>query len=574
MNLTTLHSNLPGGPRPFFAKLPAEILNLIVEQLYLGAKGPRDEPDIEIDDPSVWRTRQKSISKAIGSLAALARTCRRLNKVVVPFLYKEAFLLQANQPPQQGGRRGLALYDLLMVLAQEHNGLADLVQVYEEPWTIADNLRAFTGRCDIETKPGLMTKQEAESYHAMFPMFNRYIPFLAKMVANEDLLDHPDLLTDIIPAVIICHCRKMKRLEHLTIGDRGSGLGRFLWRDVITRSVTFPKLEEATLRGKIYSNLPATALQHLCAPLAEAVFFVDRAPNLRRLTLDSFSSEPRSTISLLPQQHLSSLELHQCAFLNKADLVNIIEACPKLERFVFTSEASPTVRRVKQLGFDFLGPQAMLEALAPVSQHLKELSIEYTPLIDSLFKNGPNDASTNGAMNAHDNLGGYENLIKTLGDIGFPNLRNLRICHSALWRTPLDGPETNQLVELVKGCPRLESLDVTQIKIRDAQIRLQLEELAKAMGSVDTVPLLKGIRIAISWPASINHRPLLSDLLTEEHLATYRKRGIKFLVDVICLWSEMSVLNAFSPVHESVDKTVTIHPMLQTYDPSRKLLSA
>lgn len=416
-----------------------------------------------------------------------------------------------------------------------------------------------------------MSQQEAQSYQTLFTLLNKYTPFLSKMAPNENLLDEPDLLADLIPAVIICHCRNMRRLKHLTIGDRGSGLGRFLWRDVIARSVTFPNLEAANLEGKMYSPgepLAATTSLHLPAPLAEAVFFVDRAPNLRHLTFESFSSNTRSTISLLPQQHLSSLELHHCAFLNKADLVRIIGACPRLKRFVFTSEASPTVRRVTPLGFDFVGPAVVLEALAPVSQHLKELSIEYAPLIDAIFENEPN-----GVMNADDNLDAHENLITTIGYFRFPNLKNLRICHSALRWTHFDGPVTNQLAELVKGCSRLESLDVTRINIREAQIRPQLEGLTEAVGNLDGMPSLKGIRISISWP-SYSPRPLLSDLLIEEHLATYRQKGIKLLIDLESLWQDIAVLNGFSAVHESLGETVTVHPTLQVDHRPQGFMSA
>lgn len=154
-----------------------------------------------------------------------------------------------------------------------------------------------------------------------------------------------------------------------------------------------------------------------------------------------------------------------------------------------------------------------------------------------------------------------------MGYFRFPNLKSLRICHSALRWTHFDGPETNQLVELVKGCSRLESLDITRINIREAQIRPQLEGLTEAVSSMDGMLLLKGINVSISWP-QYNLRPYLSDLLAEEHLATYRRRGIKFLVDLKSLWRDIAVLKTFSAIHECVRDTATVHSNLREVMPA------
>ncbi|ESA43434.1 hypothetical protein GE21DRAFT_4961 [Neurospora crassa] len=251
--------------------------------------------------------------------------------------------------------------------------------------------------------------------------------------------------------------------------------------------------------------------------------------------------------------------------------IPLVSACPRLERFVFTSEASPTVRRATPWDFAFLGPALVLRALSPLSQQLKALSTKYAPMLDYIFMNVPNDAdSDDDNINPDDNMEANENLNTHLGY--FPNLEMLRNCHRALRWTHSDGPVKEQLVTQIKGCPRLESLDITQIDIRDAQIRPQLEGLA-AVASMDALPLLKGLRIGIlksqsqdepvQWTGD-DSCPHLSVLLATDHLATYPKTVIKLLIEIELFWEKMAILQTFSAVHKDIHNTITVHPYLET----------
>ncbi|EGO58320.1 hypothetical protein NEUTE1DRAFT_110442 [Neurospora tetrasperma FGSC 2508] len=219
--------------------------------------------------------------------------------------------------------------------------------------------------------------------------------------------------------------------------------------------------------------------------------------------------------------------------------------------------------------FAFLGPALVLRALSPLSQQLKALSIEYAPMLDYIFTNVPNDAdSDDDDINPDDNMDANENLVTHLGH--FPNLKMLRICHRALRWTHSDGLVKEQLVRLIEGCPRLESLDITQIDIRDTQIRPQLEGLVAVAGT-DAIPLLKGLRVGIlknqgrdkpvQWTRD-DSCPHLSDLFAKEYLATYSKTGIKLLIDIESFWQKMAILQTFPAVHEGVHDTVTVHPYL------------
>lgn len=109
----------------------------------------------------------------------------------------------------------------------------------------------------------------------------------------------------------------------------------------------------------------------------------------------------------------------------------------------------------------------------------------------------------------------------------------------------------DQLATLIEGCPRLESLDITKIDIRKAQIRPQLEGLAAVASSMDAMPLLKGLGVGIlksqgqdesvQWIRA-DSCPHLSDLFAKDHLATYPKTGIKLLIDVESFWQKVALL--------------------------------
>lgn len=163
----------------------------------------------------------------------------------------------------------------------------------------------------------------------------------------------------------------------------------------------------------------------------------------------------------------------------------------------------------------------VLKALRSRSETLTKISIRYMPTLDFFWRNGCFDTD--------------ENLIRTVGH--FPYLRILQISHSTLERKDKDGPEEQQLVRLVEGCPRLESLDITQVDIRKARIRPQLEGLTLAVHQLNCTPLLKGIRIALhnnNWLRGWTRRDLgahCSELFEKEHLGIYKRGGIKLCSD-------------------------------------------
>ena len=154
------------------------------------------------------------------------------------------------------------------------------------------------------------------------------------------------------------------------------------------------------------------------------------SPSMRpSLSTEVWASRiPRALLP--PLYSLSSLELYYCAWLSEAHFQDIIDGCPNLATFKFTSEASPTTGRPlpSSSGFDFLGPALVLKALRPRSETLTAISIRYMPLLDLLFR-------TRGSMDTD------KNLIQTLGD--FPNLRVLQISHGALGWKDIDGPKNN-----------------------------------------------------------------------------------------------------------------------------------
>ncbi|KAK3504435.1 hypothetical protein B0T13DRAFT_3471 [Neurospora crassa] len=165
-------------------------------------------------------------------------------------------------------------------------------------------------------------------------------------------------------------------------------------------------------------------------------------------------------------------------------------------------------------------------------------------------------------MNPDDNMDANENLVTHLGY--FPNLKMLRICHRALRWTHSDGPVKEQLIRQFKGCPRLESLDITQVDIREAQIWRQLQELAVVASSMDAILLLKELRIGILEEQGLDEPvqwirddscPHLSNLFAKDHLATYPKTGIKLLIDIESFWQKVAILQTFSAVHEGVFMT-------------------
>ncbi|KAA8636602.1 hypothetical protein SMACR_09516 [Sordaria macrospora] len=607
----TVPTSLPPAPPPIFSSLPTEIIAMIAKELLLDAKGPegpsKDETSIR------WKKERKAMGEAITGLASLAHTSRRLNKIVTPVLYEHPFLLQQNRFDSTCNIEHL--YGLVHLLGKD-DGLADLVRCYQAPKiAISDTLGAFLDRCYREPK----------SYQKVLTLLNKYIPFLANIVAGRGHLDNgyleaPGVMADLIPAVILCHCRSIKQLDRLSIGgNRGGNCWRFLWRDVVAAgsSVTFPNLQSAKLESFTELHLlPITnmaALRRTLTAVDEAVSFVNHAaPSLRHLTLKSFAScsswdgGPSTVPDQIPirtLEKLTSLEMHYCAFLKETDLCRIIKACPKLERFVFTSEASPRGGgRFTGLKSAFIGPKMALKALAPVSQQLKALSIKYAALVDLSFMDVLDDDDTDMDMEDDDMditdddadmlndtdtdyddemdmdldidedgpMDPNENLIKTLGHFQqFLNLKILRISHSALHRcrTPSSssdsGPDLEekdqQLVDLIKGCPSLESLDVTQYDIQNTPIRPQLEGLIAAVAS--TTPLsqssqlsqLKSIRISLDtssrrleadWINDNSDNPYLKDQFARQHLTKYIQRGMKLRIDVAPL-KEYEVLEPF-----------------------------
>ncbi|KAK3953408.1 hypothetical protein QBC32DRAFT_257953 [Pseudoneurospora amorphoporcata] len=593
---TATHTNPPPPPSLSFSGLPTEILLLIAKELYLDAKGP--ERPCTDDTSSRWESEGKAMVEATTGLAALCRTSGRLNKIVTPILYQDAFLLQQNGPDRCNIR---LFYGLVSLLGEQDNGLADLVRIYEDPKIgISDTLGALLDRCNLGP----------QSYQKLLMLLNKYTPFLSKIVArghkDSNYLEAPGVMAGLIPAVILCHCRNIKRLHHMSIGgDRGGNHWRFLWMDMVATSVTFPNLEAAKLEGKPFTEGPwgvkMEPFRRLLTPIDEAVFFVNRAPNLRHLTLKSFaSSDGPLAVPIRALGNLTSLELHCCAFLKETDLGKIICACPRLERFVFTSEASPSVRRVAEVDFAFIGPALVLKALAPVSRQLKALCIKYAPLVDLMIGNeGYNtdnedddddgDMDTDDETDTNNDMDADENLIKTLGYFQFPNLELLQISHSALhrWTRSEDGPQKGQLVELLKGCQSLESLDITQINIRESQIRPQLEGLTANMGTC--TPLLNEIRVSIDtserqheldWiidNSKSPRHPYLKGLFAKKHLATYRRRGIKLRIDYEHYRHAAFLEPSFPAVGSSHEDPgvcyhtfVTVHPDLRDFMPAAK----
>ncbi|KAK3495227.1 uncharacterized protein B0T23DRAFT_403988 [Neurospora hispaniola] len=472
---TTTHTNLPPPPSPSFAALPTEILFLIIEQLHLDAK-------------ELYYAPYKSLSTTEDhdrSNHGLSRT--------LPYL------------PSGFDRDIQRLYSLVRVLGEE-NGVADLVRFYADPGTKhQDSLRAVLDHCcDLERFLLSMSAKDTQSYQTLFILLNKYTPFLSMVAHNDSLLDDLRVLVALIPAVIICHCRNIKWLNHLTIGDRRG-------------------------RNRTDQQFPS--------------FHLEASPHWFFIIALSWGKRIWSTLSaLVPGWNAS------CSHLKPAQQLG-----------------EPTPR-----DFAFLGPALVLRALSPLSQQLKALSIEYAPMLDYIFTNVPNDADSDDDddINPDDNMDANENLVTHLGY--FPNLKMLRICHRALRWTHSDGLVKEQLVRLTEGCPRLESLDITQIDIRDTQIRPQLEGLVAVAGT-DAIPLLKGLRVGIlknqgrdkpvQWTRD-DSCPHLSDLFAKEYLATYSKTGIKLLIDIESFWQKMAILQTFPAVHEGVHDTVTVHPYL------------
>ncbi|KAK3341041.1 hypothetical protein B0H65DRAFT_511062 [Neurospora tetraspora] len=220
-----------------------------------------------------------------------------------------------------------------------------------------------------------------------------------------------------------------------------------------------------------------------------------------RESTGGFSSEDWAGMTLRaplpPLQNLSSLELHYCAWLNEAHLHDIIDACPKLATFKFTSEASPTTGQPipTSSGFNFVGPALVLNALRPRSKTLTAISIRYMPVLDLLFR-------------THSIMDTDKNLIRTLGH--FPNLRVLQISHDALQWTDSDG------------------------------IRVSINDN--------------------NWSRPWTRRSLgihASELLEKDHLNIYQETGIKLLIDFEDAYEN---LGTFSSVHEGLRHAVTLHP--------------
>ncbi|CCC05550.1 hypothetical protein SMACR_09514 [Sordaria macrospora] len=186
---------------------------------------------------------------------------------------------------------------------------------------------------------------------------------------------------------------------------------------------------------------------------------------------------------LPPLYSLSSLELHYCAWLREAHLQDIIDGCPNLATFKFTSEASPTTGRPlpSSSGFDFLGPALVLKALRPRSETLTAISIRYMPLLDLLFR-------TRGSMDTD------KNLIQTLGD--FPNLRVLQISHGALGWKDIDGPKNNSwdgLGAYAREFFEKDHLDLYQE--RGIQLLVDYEDAYEDQGDTFPAAIHEGLRL-------------------------------------------------------------------------------
>ena len=377
----------------------------------------------------------------------------------------------------------------------------------------------------------------------------------------EDL----DLFLDLIPAAILCHCRNIRRLDHFNIGVRGRNAFSelpLMWKSLVDGSITFPNLESAHLVASylIFQQDMDGFHQGFgmdVTAIVEAFCFINRAPNLRHLSLAGFSTESWAGEVVAPPtplqefHQLSSLELYYCAWLSEIHLNDIIVACPRLTTFKFTSEASPTTGRATATPreFAFVGPARVLKALRPRSGTLTAISIRYMPILDGAFRmNGNEDTD--------------EHLIRTLGD--FPNLRILQISHNILqWKVKSDGSEERQLVKLVQDCPRLESLDITQIDIRKARIRPQLEGLIAAIASMNCTQLLKGIRVSLddnNWGRAWTRKSLginATEIFEKEHLDIYQHTDLKLLIDYEDAYENFGT---FTHVHEGLRHPVTLHP--------------
>lgn len=377
---------------------------------------------------------------------------------------------------------------------------------------------------------------KARYFPWLYPALNGFYPPDPSLYEPYENLD---LYLDLIPAMILCHCPNIRRLDRLNIGIRGrdgSSDYPLLWKHLVGGSINFPNLESANLVTS-YSishdeddgvNQTASFGIYM-TPIVEVICFINRTPNLKHLSLTGFSTEggggniirvpfpPLWNLDSLELHNISSLELHYCAWLDETDLRNIVNGCPKLATFKFTSEASVTTGRPlpSSSGFDFVGPALVLKALKPRSNTLTAISIRYMPILDLAFR-------------AHGSMDTENNLIRTLGH--FPNLRVLQISYGALRWKDFAGPEEQQLIRLVNGCPSLESLDITQINVRKARIRLQLEGLTAGVANMHCAPLLKGIRVSIE-----RHRPwsregldaYASELFEKDHLDIYQRRGIQ-----------------------------------------------
>ncbi|KAK1780878.1 hypothetical protein QBC45DRAFT_461669 [Copromyces sp. CBS 386.78] len=559
---TPAEGTLPSLPSSLsLVHLPTEILLLIIEHLKIDAKGPKNECAVYL----VIRTREhrRRMIQAVAALGSLAQTCRRFHRLVQPLLYEEPFVLD-----EEGFVGGERLYKLIRTLVEDKSGLADLVKVYREPrvsprWSLGEYMGEigwprFDGPSELEK--------------ALRSLFTRHFPWLARNYYQRSAptykrLKDLDIFLDMVPTAILCHCRNIRRLDHLNIGIRGrrSPDVPYIRNHLVDNCVEFINLESANLVASYWCSSiidrdeeeemePTAGFETYNTPIVEAFRFIRRAPNLKHLSLTGFSSENwagETRIWPLPSlQNLSSLELHYYAWLCEEQLHGIIGACPNLASFKFTSEAGPTTGRpiVSDSGFEFVGPTLLLKALRSRSETLKAISIRYMPVLDFLFR-------LEGSMDTD------KNLIRSLGH--FPNLRVLQVSHGALGWKESDGPEEQQLVRLVKGCPRLESLDITQIDIREARIRPQLEGLTAAVACLNCTPLLKGIRVSLennNWHRSWTRRALganASELFERDHLIVYQQTDIKLLIDFEHAYENFGT---FSPVNDGLRHAVTLHP--------------
>ncbi|KAK3399179.1 hypothetical protein B0T20DRAFT_497337 [Sordaria brevicollis] len=547
-------------PRVVLLDLPTEVLLSVVECLVADAKGPENECSEWLVEVKLDHRRR--MKHALETLAHLARTCRFMHKLVVPLLYEQAFRLDERDA---GDRDDHRTYQLLEALNRSEQ-LADLVRVYRIPPTMRFARTLFKYMEFGGYGWPLLDDfdQKARSFRSLL---TKYLPWFSKdpsewPTPTPEPFMELGLLTDLVPVIILCHCRNIRRLEYLGIGGTAYSIASGMWDKLLDSCVEFPNLESANLVG--YYSIwplhrrggfdPRGEVETWFTPIFEAFCFVNRAPNLKHLSLTGFSTDQQigeRVIPLLPPLHnLTTLELHYCAYLSEDDLRTVIEGCPNLASFKFMAEASPTTGRPTPSSpdFKFCGPAAVLRALRSRAEKLTKISLRYLTALDFFFR-------LNGGFDTK------ENLIRTVGH--FPNLKILQISHDALEWHNSDGPQEQQLVRLVEGCPRLESLDITQIDIRKSQIRPQLEGLTRAVYQLKYTPLLKGIRISLNhnnWRHGFTRTSLgahCHELFEQEHLRIYKARGIRLLID----WEDAyNNQGTFSSVHEGLRHAVTLHP--------------